>query len=201
MSIDSRLRQGLERSASGATTDLVDDLPDALRRGHRRKRVLVAARITTVAAVVAIVAVVGPRLVSSIRNEQPAAPTPTPSLGSTDFSAVAGTYTVELSSTDATVAANHMAGTWTIQLGRDGAMRFSVPAGFAREGHAPAGGAFTLSGSRFLTGLFYRGLCAGNSTAVYRWQLRGTQLTFAPLSEDCGIRRAIFASKPWNVRR
>ena len=79
MSIDSRLRQGLERSASGATTDLVDDLPDALRRGRRRKRVLVAARITTVAAVVAIVAVVGPRLVSSIRNEQPAAPTPTPS--------------------------------------------------------------------------------------------------------------------------
>ena len=64
MSIDSRLRQGLERSASGATTDLVDDLPDALRRGRRRKRVLVAARITTVAAVVAIVAVAGPRLVS-----------------------------------------------------------------------------------------------------------------------------------------
>ena len=199
MSIDSRLRQGLERSASGATTDLVDDLPDALRRGRRRKRVLVAARVTTVAAVLAIVAVVGPRLVGSIRNEQPAAPTPTPSLGSTDFSAVAGTYTVELSSTDATVAANHMAGTWTMQLGRDGAMQLSVPAGFAREGHAPAGGAFTLSGSQFLTSLFYaasvtRPVSTGGSFVE-------RELTFAPLSEDCAIRRAIFASKPWNVRR
>jgi hypothetical protein len=198
MSIDSRLRQGLERSASGATTDLVDDLPDALARGRRRRRVLVAVRATTVAAVLAIVAVVGPRLVSSIRNEQPAAPTPTPSLGATDFSAIAGTYTVELSNTDATVAANHMAGTWTIQLGRDGAMQLSIPAGFTREGQTPAGNAFTLAASQFRTNLFYNDFC--HSIGVYRWQLRGTRLTFTPLSEDCTVRRAIFASQPWDVQ-
>jgi hypothetical protein len=198
MSIDTRLRQGLERSASGATTDLVDDLPDALARGRRRKLVLVAVRATTVAAVLAIVTVVGPRLVSSIRNEQPAVPAPTPSIGTTDFSAIAGTYTVELSNTDATVAANRMAGTWRIELGPDGAISLSIPAGFTREGQAPAGNAFTLAASQFRTNLFYNDFC--HSIGVYRWQLRGTRLTFTPMNEDCAVRRAVFESQQWIAR-
>lgn len=198
MSIDTRLRQGLERSASGATADLVDDLPDALIRGRRRKRAMIAVRATSIVTVLAIVAVLGPRLVGSIRNEQPAVPSPTPS-GTTDFSAIAGTYTVELTDADATVASNHMAGAWVIQLGPDGAMQLSIPAGFTREGQAPAGNAFSLAGSQVRTNLFYNDFC--HSVGVYRWQLRGTRLTFTPLSEDYAVRRAVFASKPWNVRR
>jgi hypothetical protein len=198
MFIDTRLRQGLERSASVATADLVDDLPNAIARGRRRKRVVVAVRATSIATVFAIVAVVGPRLVSFIRTEQPAAPTPTPSVGATDFSAIAGSYRVELSNADATVAANHMAGTWTIRLRRDGAMQLSIPAGFTREGQAPAGNAFTLAASQFRTNLFYNDFC--HSIGVYRWQLRGTRLTFTPLSEDCAIRRAVFASRPWDIQ-
>jgi hypothetical protein len=198
MSIDSRLRQGLERSARGGTPDLVDDLPDALARGRRRKRVMIAVRVTSIATVVAIVAVVGPRLVSSLRTEQPAVPAPTPPIGTTDFSAIAGTYTVELTNADSTVAANHMAGTWTIQLGSDGAMQLSLPAGFTREGQTPAGNVFTLAASQFRTNLFYNDFC--HSVAVYRWQLRGTRLTFTPLSEDCAVRRAVFASHPWDVQ-
>jgi hypothetical protein len=199
MSLDSRLRQGLERSASGATADLVDNLPDALARGRRRRRVIFAARATAIAAALVIVSVVGPRLVGSIRTEQPAGPTPSPSGAPTDFSAIAGTYTVELTNADASVAANHMAGAWTIQLNPDGSMQLSIPAGFTREGQSPIGNAFTLAANQFRTNLFYNDFC--QSIGVYRWQLRGTRLTFTPLNEDCTVRQAVFASQPWVTQR
>jgi hypothetical protein len=197
MSIDSRLRQGLERSASGGTPDLVDNLPDALIRGRRRKRVTVVARVTALAAGLAIVALGGSRLTGSFQTDQPAA-TPSPSISASDFSVIAGTYTVELTNTDATVDANHMAGTWTITLSPDGAMRLSIPAGFTREGPAPAGNAFTLATNQFRTNLFYSDFC--HSIGVYGWQLRGARLTFTPLSEDCAVRQAIFSSQPWVAR-
>ena len=198
MSIDGRLRQGLERSASGGTRDLVDNLPEALARGRRRRRVMVAGRATALVAGLAIVAVGGPRLVDVLRTDQPAGPTPSPSVAAPDFSSIAGTYTVELTNGDATVAANHMAGTWTIELGRDGTMQLSIPAGFTREGQAPVGNAFTLAASQFRTNLFYNDFC--HSIGVYRWGLRGTRLTFSPLIEDCPVRQAIFASQHWVAR-
>jgi hypothetical protein len=197
MPIDSRLRQGLERSASGATKDLVDDLPGVLARGRRRKRVIVTVRVATIAAVVAIVAVGGPRLVGSLRTDRPAGLTPSPSVAAADYSAIAGTYTVELTNADATVAANHMAGTWTVELDVDGAMQLSIPAGFTREGRSPTGNAFTLMGTQLRTNLFFSDFC--HSVGVYGWVLRGTRLTFTPQSEDCPVRQAIFAS-PWNMR-
>lgn len=198
MPIDGRLRQGLERSASGGTRDLADKLPEALARGRRRRRVMVAARATTIAIVLAIVAVAGPGLLTAMRTEQPAHPTP-PVSTFRDYSVIAGTYTVDLTTADATVAANHMAGTWTMQLRPDGAMQLSFPAGFTKEGQAPAGTAFTLAASQFRTNLFYTDLC--HSIGVYRWVRRGTRLTFTPLSEDCPIRQAILSSQPWNVRQ
>jgi hypothetical protein len=196
MSIETRLRRGLERSANGATDDLVDNLSDALVRGRRRRRVIVATKVTAIAAGLAIVAVGGPRLIDVIRTDQPAV-TPSPSITATDFSAIAGTYRFDLSDGDAAVAANHMAGTWTIQLKPNGAMELSVPAGFTREGQAPAGNAFTLAASQFRTNLFFNDFC--HSVGVYRWSLRGTRLTFTALSEDCPIRQAIFASQPWDI--
>ncbi len=198
MSIDSRLRQGLERSAGNATADLVHDLPDALKRGRRRRRIIVAVRATAIATVLAIAAVGGPALVSSFRSNEPAVPAPSPSSVATDFSPIAGTYTVELTNADPTVAANQMAGTWTIRLGPNGAMRLSIPAGFTREGKSPVGNAFSLAASQFRTNLFYSDFC--HSIGVYRWQLRGTRLTFTPLSEDCAVRRAVFASQQWVAR-
>jgi hypothetical protein len=197
MSIETRLRRGLERSANGATEDLVDNLPEALTRGRRRRRLIAATKGTAIAAGLAIVAVGGPRLVAAIRTDQPAV-TPSPLVAATDFSAIAGTYTFELSKGDATVAANHMAGTWTIQLKPDGAIELSVPTGFTREGQAPAGNAFTLEASQFRTNLFFSDFC--HSVGVYRWSLRGTRVTFTPLSEDCPVRLAIFASHAWTVR-
>src|SRR6266498_3790596 len=159
MSIDSRLRQGLERSASGATADLVHDLPGALERGRRRKRVMVAVRATAIATVLAIVAVGGPRLVGSLRTNQPAAPTPSPSSATTDFSAIDGSYTVELTNADATVAANMMAWTWTIRLSPNGGMRLSIRAGFTTEGGSTIGTTSSLAGSRTRTALSSSTFC------------------------------------------
>jgi hypothetical protein len=159
---------------------------------------MVAGRATALAVGLAIVAVVGPRLVGVLRTDQPAGPTPSQSAAPPDFSSIAGTYTVELTDADATVAANHMAGTWTIELGADGTMQLSIPAGFTREGQDPAGNAFTLAASQFRTNLFYNDFC--HSIGVYRWGLRGTRLTFSPLIEDCPVRQAIFASQRWVAR-
>ena len=197
MSLDSRLRQGLERSASGGTPDLVDNLPDALSRGRRRKRVTVVARVTALAAGLAIVALSGSRLAGSFQTEQPAA-TPSPSTSASGSSAIAGAYTVELTNTDATVDSNDMTGTWTIELNPDGAMQLSIPKGFTREGPAPAGNAFTLAGDQLRTNLFYSDFC--HSIGVYEWQLRGARLTFTPVSEDCAVRQAVFSSQPWVAR-
>ena len=197
MSIDSRLRQGLERSASGGTPDLVDNLPDALTRGRRRKRVTFVARVTALAAGLAIVTLGGSRVIGSFQTDQPAT-TPSPSIAGSDFSAIAGTYTVELTNTDATVDSNQMAGTWTITLSPDGAMRLAIPAGFTREGPAPVGNAFTLVTNQFRTNLFYSDFC--HSIGIYEWQLRGARLTFNPLSEDCAVRQAVFSSQPWVAR-
>jgi hypothetical protein len=197
MPIDSRLRRGLERSANVATEDLIDKLPEALTRGRRRRRLIVATKAAAIVAGLTIVVVGGPRLVGAIRTDQPAVK-PSPSVTATDFSAIAGTYTFELSDADATVAVNHMAGKWTIQLKSDGAIELSIPAGFTREGQDPAGNAFTLTSSQFRTNLFFSDFC--HSVGVYRWLLRGTRLTFTPLSEDCPVRQAIFASRPWNMR-
>ena len=78
------------------------------------------------------------------------------------------------------------------------AMQLSIPAGFTKEGQAPAGNAFTLAASEFRTNLFYNDFC--HSIGVYRWQLAGTRLIFTPLSEDCAVRRAVLASQPWDVQ-
>ena len=198
MSIDSRLRRGLERSANAATEDLVDNLPEALTRGRRRQRAIVATKTIAIAAGIAVVVLGGPRLVVAIRTDQPAVK-PSPSVTATDSSAIAGTYTFELSDADATVAANDMAGIWTIRLKPDGAMELSVPASFTREGQDPAGNALTHAATQLRTNLFFSDFC--HSVGVYRWALRGTRLTFTPLSEDCPVRQAIFASQPWTVRR
>ena len=126
---------------------------------------MVAGRATALAAGLAIVAVGGPRVVGLLRTDQPAGPTPSPSVAAPDFSSIAGTYAVELTNGDATVAANYMAGTWTIELGADGTMQLSIPAGFTQEDQAPAGSAFSLSASQFRTNLFYSDVC--HSVGVY----------------------------------
>ena len=56
MSVERRLREGLERSASAVQPDVGRRLPEAIARGRRRRR---ARRASLIAGTVAALAVVG----------------------------------------------------------------------------------------------------------------------------------------------
>jgi hypothetical protein len=110
MSIDRRLRQGLERSATLVDPDLRATLPAALKRGRRRKRRLVAARATAFIASAALVALVGSQLLTGMRGEQPATKTATPPPPAA-YAVIAGTYTATIEPHNPGLPAKGMVGT------------------------------------------------------------------------------------------
>ena len=120
-------------------------------------------------------------------------PATTPSIGPGPqlYPQIAGTYTLTLSKDDPRVQEIGLAGRYTMRLFPDGVMLLSVPAGFAGEGPSPSGISFRLSGARFTTNAFVNFTCPG-SVGVYRWELDGDRLTFAPLQEGCEVRQVLF---------
>jgi hypothetical protein len=128
-------------------------------------------------------------------------PATTPSIGPAPqrYPQIAGTYTLTLPKDDPRVQELGLAGRYTMRLLPDGVMLLSVPGGFDGEGPSPSGISFRLSGNRFTTNAFVNFTCPG-SVGVYRWELDGDRLTFAPLQEGCEIRRVLFSSQPWRVQ-
>lgn len=128
-------------------------------------------------------------------------PATTPSIGPAPqrYTQIAGTYTLTLPKDDPRVQELGLAGRYTMRLLPDGVMLLSVPGGFGGEGPSPSGISFRLSGNRFTTNAFVNFTCPG-SVGVYRWELDGGRLTFAPLQEGCEIRRVLFSSQPWRVQ-
>jgi hypothetical protein len=78
-------------------------------------------------------------------------------------------------------------------------MLLSVPRGFGGEGPSPSGISFRLSGNQFTTNAFVNFTCPG-SVGVYRWEIDGDRLTFAPLEEGCEVRQVLFSSEPWRAQ-
>jgi hypothetical protein len=111
---------------------------------------------------------------------------------------IAGTYTLSLPEDDPRVQEHGLAGRYTMRLLPDGVMFLSVPEGFGGEGSSPSGISFRLSGNQFTTNAFVNFTCPG-SVGVYRWELDGNRLTFAPLEETCEVRRVLFSSEPWRA--
>lgn len=128
-------------------------------------------------------------------------PATTPSIGPAPqrYPQIAGTYALTLPKDDPRVQELGLAGRYTMRLLPDGVMLLSVPGGFGGEGPSPSGISFRLSGNRFTTNAFVNFTCPG-SVGVYRWELDGGRLTFAPLQEGCEIRRVLFSSQPWRVQ-
>jgi hypothetical protein len=85
MSLDDRLREGLPRAAAGVEPDVNSVLGDVVTAGRRRRNLYRAGVALATAAVVALGVVAVPRLIETLRPEQPAprpgghAPTPTES--------------------------------------------------------------------------------------------------------------------------
>jgi hypothetical protein len=194
----SDVRRVLERAgerfelAPGA----LDRLLDRRSRKQRNRRIgaVVVALVIGTAGIGATVMTLG-------GLEDQTRPATTPSIGPAPrrYPQIAGTYTLTLSSDDPRVQELGLAGRYTMRLLPDGVMLLSVPEGFGGEGPTPSGISFRLSGNQFTTNAFVNFTCPG-SVGVYRWELDGDRLTFAPLQEGCEVRQVLFSWEPWRAQ-
>jgi hypothetical protein len=189
MPIDTRLRDGLERSMSTIDTDVEPFLQDARRRGHRRLMIRRAATAIAIAAAIAIVAVAGPGLRGLLRGRelQPAAPPP--------LVQISGTYTTTIRTSDLTGGGAGAVGTWLLTLDRGGTLDLASLSNVNR-GRSVTQYQATQSG--FLTTALADGPCSGLGT--YAWSRAGSVLTFSVVSDPCPLRVAIFSSQPWTLQ-
>jgi hypothetical protein len=192
MSLDRRLREGLDRSSSAIEERSFDRVLDGVvARGRRRRRVRrVAAGALALAAAVAIV-VIAPKALDAIRSLGETRPASPQQL----LRQIAGTYTIEVDRSDSTIEAFDLAGTWTIRLLPTGAMRITPPPAYLRSWDRPTGDVFTVATDTLRTNALGR-LCA-SSIGTYTWFLHDDRLTLAPVTEDCVARRALLTNTTW----
>jgi hypothetical protein len=192
MSLDRRLRDGLERSSSAIEERSVDHVLDrVVGRGRRRRRARrFAAGTLALAAVVAAV-VIAPKALDAIRSFGETRPASPQEL----LRQIAGTYVIEVDRSGGAIESFDMAETWTIGLFRSGEMEITPPPAFLRSWDQPTGDVFTLTTDTVRTNALGQ-LCA-SGIGTYTWVLRDDRLTLAPLSEDCEARKALFTASAW----
>ena len=194
----SDVRRALERA--GERFELapggLDRLLDRRSRRQRNRRI----GAVVVALVIGTAGIGGTVMMLGGLGDQ-TRPATTPSIGPAPhlYPQIAGTYTLTLSNDDPRVQEHDLAGRYTMRLLPDGVMLLSVPEGSGGEGPSPSGISFRLSGNQFTTNAFVNFTCPG-SVGVYRWELDGNLLTFAPLEEGCDIRQVLFSSEPWRAQ-
>jgi hypothetical protein len=197
MSIERRLREGLERSASVVQPDMGRRLPEAIARGRRRRRARRASSILATVAVLAGIGLAAPHVATFVQRTPHPAVSRGPTLTPGPDAAIAGTYTSKLRATSRVIRDNGMAGTWTLRLSANRVITVSAPRSFRGELTAIA---FRIQGERFTTNAFVNDPRCSNDVGVYRWRRAGATLVFTPISDTCALRRALFSSQPWHAR-
>jgi hypothetical protein len=196
MSVERRLREGLERSASAVQPDMGRRLPEAIARGRRRRRARRASLIVGTVAALAAIGVAVPQVTSYVQHVQHPAVSPGPTLRPGPDAVIAGSYTSKLRPTSQVIRDNGMAGTWTLRLKPNGVITLVAPGSFHGD---LASVAFRVQGDRFTTNALVNDPRCSNDVGVYRWQRAGRTLVFTPVSETCAVRRALFSSQPWHT--
>jgi hypothetical protein len=201
MSLDRRLREGLERVTSGIDPDVDWHLHQAVRGARRRVALRRAGAALAAAAAIITGVVLGPRALDALWNStgQPSAGQPAPTVNeptTVGNQAIAGTYrrTVSLGNLDA--QNNRLAGRWRIELRPDGTMAVRAPAAFTG---VLSGSQFQVQADSFRTTLFIQDLCANLPVPTYRWTRVGDRLRFTPVDDRCRARVAVLASGPWTT--
>lgn len=195
MSVERRLREGLERSASAVQPD-IGRLDEAIVRGRRRRRARRASLIVGTVAALAAIGVAVPQVASRVQRVQPPAVNPGPTLTAGPDAVISGSYTSKLGATSPAIRANKMAGTWTLRLKPNGTITLSAPRSFHGD---VASIAYRVQGDRFTTNAFVNDPRCSNDVGVYRWRRAGRTLVFTPVSDTCALRRALFSSQPWHT--
>lgn len=189
MSLDHRMKQGLDRSVSGIDHRPIEPtLGEVVVRGHRRRRTRRATAALVAVAAVAAAITLGPKALDAIDGLAETRPATSAEL----MRQISGTYAVEVEPAEGTVQAFDMAGTWTVRLLPTGAMRISPPAAFLSAWDPPTGSLFTIADGDVRINAF-TDLCEG-SIATYGLTLGQTHLSLTPLTEDCEPRRVLLTS-------
>jgi hypothetical protein len=188
MSIDNRLREGLQRSMSAIATDPEERLEHTRRQGRKRVVFRRAATAVAVAASLVAVAFVGPAVLEALRGQRHE-PLATPSA-----LPIVGNYAVRITAADASGAGvSQAAGTWVLRLQGDGVLQLAP----LRNGNLGGPSQYQLAGNDFITTALTSASCQGVGT--YTWSRSGSRLTFILVSDPCALRVAIFSSHPWNA--
>ncbi len=82
-----------------------------------------------------------------------------------------------------------------MRLEPNGTVLLSAPPTFLPGASGLSGVAFSLTGDRFRTNLFYNDYC--NSIGNYVWGSAAGNLAFTSLDDTCAIRRTLLATTPW----
>ena len=183
MPTDRDLHNGFDRAASQVEPDVQRHLHQTLRHGRRRILVRRTVRVTTVVAAMALIVTAGPVALRELRGSRADAPGGTPSQtapSSTDGSAIAGTYTIEVPDAPGVIREQGMAGSWTLRLEPDGTVLLTSPTSFAGS---TTGIVFELTGDEFRTNAFVTDLCGNEPPGLYRWERAGTSLRFTTVAD------------------
>jgi hypothetical protein len=190
MTIDARLREGLQRSMSAIDTDAEHHLNDARRRGHKRLVIRRAVAAIAVAAIFAIVVVAAPHVLDLVRDQRHHQPAISPSL-----LPIFGTYSTTISAKDTTGGRDAgSVGTWLLTLDRDGTLDL---ASLTNGDRGRSVTQYQTTGGEFLTTALAGSTCSGSGLGRYSWSRSGALLTFTVVSDACPLRVAIFSSQPW----
>src|SRR4051794_15602589 len=189
MSVDGRLRNELSDDASHVDVDVDQFLDSVITRGRRRQRIRRVGGVVTLAALIAIIALVGPPVLDVIRqqHDQPAAPA---------SAMIEGTYAVRITPADtAALDARDLDGLWQFALRGDGLLTAQGPP--ATPVSTPPT-QYHIEGDQLLTTALQSRTCPG--VGVYRWSLQGSRLTLTLISDRCPVRVALFTAHPWDAR-
>jgi hypothetical protein len=191
MSLDRRVREGIDRLTSEIDPDVERQLGISVRRGRRRVRVRRATAATAVLATAVVVAVFGPSVLESFRE-----PSPAPIAPPVTAESLQGTYRAVVPDASGVVREQGLAGEWIIQFLPDGRLRFDAPDSY-RGGLM--GFSYRVDGGRIRTDAFVNDLCneaqgAGFAVGTFTADERAGRLTLAPEEDVCPGRVAILSS-------
>jgi hypothetical protein len=186
--IDEEIRRSLQVAARRLPPahDMEDRLQVVERRGARARSSRYLRNAVLSGLAVAVVLVVGSRLVGDLRVDHvPATTTPSASPIPSEAS---GVFVVHLDNRDAAVRAAGTAGRWTVIL-RGGAITFLPPSTFASS---PIYADYTIDGDTLTTSALQGSRCDGAGT--YRWSRTEVGLSLEAVDEPCPDRESILGA-------
>jgi hypothetical protein len=182
MSVDERLRRGLEANASALVPKVETSLLDVRRRGRRADRARMArAGVLIVAAAACVTFVVR----SAAPDDRPTAPSASAPTSTADLF---GRYEADIARPP------RLAGHWAVELRASGSAVVTAPDGYAG---VVSGTIFTADRVRLRINLFAQDVCANLGDGEYVWARAGDRLVLAVSNDLCQARIQFFSQNKW----